>query len=128
MGAAQRTKGARAEREVANLLADRLGGEVVRNLEQVRRDGGYDLLGVDPFAIEVKRSEQPRLVTWWAQACEQCPGGMVPTLFYRQSRQPWRVVLPLRYLLDPTDTGRGETCHTDIDGFCLIAREALSAA
>ena len=126
MGAAQRTKGAKAEREVASLLADRLGGDVVRNLVQTR-EGGHDLLGVDPFALEVKRCERLELAAWWRQACDQCPEGQVPALIYRQSRQPWRVILPLRYLMDPTDTGRAETCQVDIDGFCLIAKGALHA-
>ena len=127
MGAAQRRKGATAEREVANLLADQLGGDVVRNLEQTR-NGGHDLLGVDPFAIEVKRCETLAIPQWWRQACEQCPEGQVPALFYRQSRQPWRVILPLRYMLDTSDAGLDETCQVTIDGFCLIAREALHAA
>jgi hypothetical protein len=127
MGAAQRRKGATAEREVATLLADRLGSEVVRNLEQTR-GGGHDLLGVDPFAIEVKRCETLALPSWWRQACDQCPDDQVPALFYRQSRQPWRVILPLRYMLDTSDAGLDATFQVSIDGFCLIAREALHAA
>mgnify|MGYP000553528727 CR=1 FL=1 len=126
MGAAQRRKGASAERELANLLADRLGESVVRNLEQTR-SGGHDLIGVDPFAIEVKRCETLSIPAWWRQACAQCDAGQVPVLAYRQSRRPWAIVLPLRYLVG-AGSENDHLCQIDLDGFCLIAREVLSAA
>ena len=128
MGASQRRKGAAGERELANLLVDHLGGDVVRNLEQTR-SGGHDLVGVDPFAIEVKRHETLAIPAWWRQACDQSPSDMIPALAYRQSRRPWRFVLPLELLIDqewPRDYAL--TCEVGVEGFCYIAREIIADA
>ena len=70
MAAMQRTKGAAGERELARLLRDHLGAEVVRNWVQAR-PGGADLLGVHGWAIEVKRAARARLNEWWQQTCQQ---------------------------------------------------------
>lgn len=53
MSKSQRTKGAAGERELCNILHDRLGVDVHRNLSQTR-DGGTDI-AMGPFRIEVKR-------------------------------------------------------------------------
>ncbi len=127
MGAAQRRKGANGERELANLLADELGFDVVRNLEQVR-SGGCDLIGIEPFAIEVKRCERLALTAWWSQACDQADT-RIPVLAYRQSRHPWLFRLPLEFVIDGSIFGpwhRRPVCELMIEGFCLLAREVMS--
>jgi hypothetical protein len=89
-----RAKGASAEREVFKLMGDFLGFKVERNLSQTR-DGGYDSV-VGDFAVEVKRQETLNIKTWWEQATQQagrCDPPKMPMLIYRQSRQPWRVVV-----------------------------------
>ena len=53
MGKAQRDKGARGERNVAEEIKRLTGKEVKRDLSQTR-DGGADLLGLAPYRIEVK--------------------------------------------------------------------------
>ena len=89
-----RAKGASAEREVFKLIGDVLGFKVERNLSQTR-DGGYDSV-VGDFALEVKRQEALSINAWWEQATTQagrCDPPKMPMLIYRQSRQPWRVVV-----------------------------------
>jgi hypothetical protein len=89
-----RAKGASAEREVFKLIGDVLGFKVERNLSQTR-DGGYDSV-VGDFALEVKRQEALSIKAWWEQATTQagrCDPPKMPMLIYRQSRQPWRVVV-----------------------------------
>lgn len=125
MGASQRRKGATGERELRNMLADFLGVDVQRNLQQTR-DGGHDLLGIGPFALEVKRCEQLNLGTWWAQACDQAEqSGLVPALAYRQSRQPWRFVVPVRSIMGQPGYTYEPRATVEIDGFALIVRELI---
>lgn len=89
MGASQRQKGQRGEREVAAILGPLIGCDLVRNLDQTR-DGGRDLLGVQGWSIEVKRCESLSRPTWWRQAVEQAKAvGCEPMLFYRRNREPW---------------------------------------
>jgi len=91
-----RNKGASAEREVIKLLEplvrDFGEGKLFRNLEQTR-SGGHDIIGLDWLALEVKRQETLSLDAWWQQTVQQAGESRVPVLIYRQSRQPWRVVM-----------------------------------
>lgn len=98
-GAKSRSKGQRGEREIVNLLKAsmedaNLDASIGRNLQQWA-EGGCDIKGIDWLAIEVKFQETENVGVWWAQACQQAskmPGNPMPVLFYRRSRQPWRVV------------------------------------
>lgn len=116
-GLRSRNKGKRAEREVAELfrgwLADVASywNKVVQpdvapgvDLEallvqrnQLQSDrGGFDLVGLGDLAVEVKHHEAPSVASWWKQTVEQARRAgphMVPVLFYRSNRQPWRVRL-----------------------------------
>lgn len=88
MGAMQTSKGKEGERELARLLREHLGATVVRNLAQARQ-GGADLLGIDGWAVEVKRAARARLSEWWLQTCAQADmTGLRPALFYRLDRHP----------------------------------------
>jgi Holliday junction resolvase len=104
MSAMQRRKGRAAEQELARLLREHLGADIARNLQQ-SAVGGHDLIGVAGFALEAKRCERLALGSWWRQACDQAArAGLIPALAYRQSRQPWRFVVPLAILLgEPID-------------------------
>lgn len=68
-----------------------------RNLEQVRQ-GGHDLEGFEPFAIEVKRQEVLQLRDWWRQSVLETPPQLIPVVMYRQNRQPWRFLISAQYL------------------------------
>lgn len=92
-------KGKNGEREAAAWLQEHLQLEVLptRNLDQTR-EGGYDLLGLQPFAVEVKRCETLSLVAWWRQVKEATPHGMCPIVMFRQNRKQWRFLLPARLI------------------------------
>ena len=122
MGAFERSKGSRGERELAKILAEALGVEVRRNLLQFR-ESGHDLDGL-PVALEVKRCETLNLPEWWRQAVRQGKAaGLPPVLAYRQSRRPWRFVLPLD-MINPGLPG-GLTVEVDLKAFCHILQHAF---
>jgi len=116
----QRTKGAAAERELAKALSEFLNIPVQRNLLQVR-DAGHDLTGL-PVALEVKRQERLVIGSWWAQACAQADScGKTPALAYRQSRKPWRFILPMSMLDTSLESNDLEwTMELGIEGFCHL--------
>lgn len=100
-GLTSRNKGKRGEREVVNLLqpvvtkvAEEVGmGEVPqlqRNLMQSHK-GGYDLVGLDWLALEVKFHKTLAVNQWWKQTVAQAKAGQEPVLFYRQNNAAWRV-------------------------------------
>lgn len=92
-------KGADAEREVQRIFAT--------HGYALKRDGTEtfgavpDLYGADGLHLEIKRCERLSLLSWLAQSERDaeafCDG--VPTVIFRQSRQPWRIVLPLETFL-----------------------------
>ena len=92
MSRASRQKGQRGEREICKILAEKLGGEFKRNLMQTA-EGGYDVLGLDGWAIEVKFQETLSIEKWWKQTVEQSSHTKKPVLFFRKSRTDWRVVV-----------------------------------
>ena len=129
MSAVPHCKGRTGERELARLLRKQLGAEITRNLEQSRH-GGCDLLGVGPFALEVKRRERLALPTWWRQAAEQANrAGLIPALAYRQSRQPWRFVVPLGALMGES-LDHQAIATLELDGFIIVLHglQALAMA
>jgi len=95
MGKASRNKGAVGEREFVNIMKGELGEGITRNLSQTR-DSGHDILGADPFAIEVKRQETLAIPAWWRQTKKNAHEvGQRPALAYRQNGKPWRVMVEL---------------------------------
>jgi hypothetical protein len=121
-----REKGARAEREVAALLATwwrqiEPGCEFVKtplsggwSSAKVRGDlrASGDVMTTAasfPFAVEVKRREsfawstvmrgaKSPVWSWWEQASKAAVEQRgVPMLWLRRSREPWRVMLPEGY-------------------------------
>ena len=93
MGASERRKGATAEREVAAILAERLGVPVKRKLGQARDSG--DDIQIGRIRMEIKRRER-LAVDEWAHQVEKCCGPRdIPAVIYRRSGEPWRVVMLL---------------------------------
>ena len=96
------SKGARGEREVVQLLQpiiDRVyldcGKEpisLLRNSLQ-SREGGYDLIGLDWLALEVKRCETLNLNAWTKQCIDQAKAGQTPVLIYKQNNRAWKVMM-----------------------------------
>jgi Holliday junction resolvase len=61
-GAAAHAKGQRGERELFALLSDLLGFVVRRKASN--RKGEPDGIDIPGWAVEVKRTEQPKLTEW----------------------------------------------------------------
>lgn len=95
-GRSSRRKGAGGEREFFKLMNGLLGHEAFkRNLMQSRQ-GGADDSEHDLVAVEVKRVERLACTQWLTQAREQARKvNKIPVVAYRQSRQPWRVLIEL---------------------------------
>lgn len=117
MGINVRQKGQRGEREASVLLQEwaepvtrAMGVSEIalhRNLDQ-SRVGGYDLLGLDWLALEVKRHENLQVSQWWKQTVRQANADQIPFLMYRQNRTPWRFrvqVQTAHFGLRPTTCG-----------------------
>ena len=93
-----RDKGARGEREFAQLLSDELGTVVKRKLGQARDSG--DDIQVEHFRIEVKYCERLQIPAWCAQVEAACEGlNEVPVVAFRRNGEPWRVVVPARWFI-----------------------------
>lgn len=94
MGRRERDKGARGEREVADVF--RAAGF---DVERTPNSGGLryagDLYGDTPCHVEVKRQETLRLPLWLRQAADEAGDGAIPVVAFRQSRGEWYAALPL---------------------------------
>ena len=121
MGAMSRRKGAAGERELFALLEEHLGIAIKRNLEQTR-GGGADSYDLPGYAIEVKRVEQLAVDRWWSQAVMQA-GSAIPVLAYRQSRQPWRFVVPLEWVQGFEMTRTEYVATLGLHEFVYLVRE-----
>jgi hypothetical protein len=97
VGKASRDKGVRGELEVFKVIEDHLGISLKRNSQEQYEQGGCDQY-LHYFALEIKRCETLKLESWWKETVDQTPYEYIPTLIYRQSRQPWRVMLPFSSL------------------------------
>ena len=94
------------------------GRELKRNLDQTR-EGGADILGCEPFIVEVKRCEKLELDKWWRQvkAAEETlksahlagpdsdqPFKRISVVSYRQNRGQWTFLLPASLMGIDTDS------------------------
>lgn len=99
------SKGQRSERAVIKMLqpiVDKVymeGGipndtpSLERNLMQSNK-GGYDIVGLEWLALEVKHQETLQVAQWWEQARRQAgDSGKVPVLIYKKNNVKWRVVM-----------------------------------
>lgn len=127
-------KGKRGEREIVKALQPivdkvytdypQLGAppNLQRNTLQSDR-GGFDLVGLDWLAPEVKFQETMALNSWWAQTARQANSKQTPVLFYRRSRVAWRVQLKMFLPLGD----RRFFCRADVslDDFLLYFEHRL---
>ena len=107
-----RDKGKRGEREVIDWLQP-IVNEIYRSYgiepallqrNTIQSDrGGTDIAGLEWLAAEVKNVEADNpaiLKDWWTQCSEQAsqwskPGRpMIPVLFYKRNRRPFRIRMP----------------------------------
>lgn len=117
-GLSAKRKGANGEREAAKLLVEWIAPvyqsldldppTLERNLMQSRM-GGFDLVGLEWLALEVKRQENVSLPAWWRQTLRQANTEQVPFLLWRQNRTPWKARVRISCA-----HGRGERWALDV--------------
>jgi hypothetical protein len=99
-------KGARAERNVIQLLqpiVDKVYSELGKPVPKLQRNslqsdgGGFDIVGLDWIALEVKHQEKMKINDWWAQTIRQATDGNItnrlPVLFYKSNGLKWHVMM-----------------------------------
>ncbi len=100
MSKSQRAKGCSFEREIANLLTERLGQSVKRNLSQSRGGAteGSDIT-VGPFSIECKRRSKIAIYDWLQQAQRDAKPGNTPIVVARADGRRAVAILDLEALI-----------------------------
>jgi Holliday junction resolvase len=125
MGKMQRTKGSRAECQLASMLSDDLGFEIKRTLGQAR-DGGADIL-LGPYAVQVKHAAKANLKSWWQQTCtDAAKCKRQPVLAYKINRQGWRIRMRMKEVHGINEAWTYDHQYTeelDYQGFVLRLRE-----
>lgn len=98
-GRASRNKGARAERELAQLIKETWGYDVHRGYVFNRQS---DMVGLDGIHPEVKRVEKLNVSKAMAQAVEESVKRKdgLPTVFHRRDREGWLVTMRLDDWMD----------------------------
>ena len=98
-----RSKGQRGEREIIDLLQphvnevseyNQVEPPLLQRNQMQSHKGGFDIVGLPGFALEVKRveTEQPgQIAKWWDQAKRQAGKDLEPVLLYRTNKRPWKV-------------------------------------
>ena len=95
-----RGKGQRAERESIKILkpiVDKIYSEfdpeppLLERNQQQSNQGGYDIIGLDWLALEVKHQETFNLNGWWKQTWRQAQAGQYPVLMYKRNYVKFRV-------------------------------------
>lgn len=104
-----RSKGQRAERQVIEILQPvvnkvyaSLGIEapsLERNLMQSMK-GGFDVVGLEWMALEIKHQETFHVDTWWQQAKRQSKLDQTPILFYKRNHSKWQVRMNISIQLE----------------------------
>ena len=119
----QRTKGATYERTIINMLKEHGFNDAKRNLMQTA-EGGYDIIGLEPFAIEVKNHKKLNINAWWKQTVAQATGDLIPLLIYHiPNTSKSMVQMPLSAVNETLDSNR--TVTVSFEDFIYIAREVI---
>jgi len=120
----QRNKGRRAEQFIINRLKEHGFTAAKRNLMQTG-NGGYDITGLEPLAIEVKDHKKPNLSQWWQQTTENAAGDLIPILVYHiPNTSRWAVQLPMSMINPMLCSSRVVT--VDFEDFIYLARETVA--
>jgi Holliday junction resolvase len=87
-----RQKGARGERELAELLRA-YGYEARRGQQYSGANGDADVVGIDGFHIECKRVEQLNIYKAMEQSERDAREGEIPIVCHRKDRKGWLVTI-----------------------------------
>ena len=89
-----RRKGAQGERDLANTLKKMGFDKARRGVQYSGSPDSPDVVGIDGFHIECKRTERTDLYGWMKQAQRDC-GDNVPIVVHRKNREGWLVIMTL---------------------------------
>lgn len=89
-----RDKGARGERELANILKT-YGYEARRGQQFCGANGDADVIGLEGVHIEVKRTEKFKLYDALEQSERDARCGEMPIVITRRNKKPWVVCMRL---------------------------------
>lgn len=89
-----RQKGARGERELANLLKE-YGYECRRGQQYSGSNGDADVVGLSGIHIECKRVEKLNIEKAMAQSSRDARDGEMPVVMHRKDRHPWLVTMAM---------------------------------
>lgn len=102
IGRASRNKGKSGEREAAKALMERIPGVVIKRSVQysgrgtAHGTGGMpDLVGLEHFHLEVKRTEKAEPYRWIQQVQADKLPGEIGVVLHRQSRKDWIAIMSL---------------------------------
>ena len=89
-----RAKGARGERELANLLKE-YGYECRRGQQYSGANGDADVVGLPNIHIECKRVEKLNIDKAMQQSMDDARENEVPVVMHRKDRQRWLVTMTM---------------------------------
>jgi Holliday junction resolvase len=92
MAGMSRDKGKRGEREVAEFMRNH-GIPARRGVQYQGGPDSPDVVGLDGFHNEVKRTEKFRLYQALEQAMDEARPGDIPAVWHRSNGRPWVVIL-----------------------------------
>ena len=95
-----RQKGARGERELANILKGYGYKESRRGQQYCGSNGDADVVGLPRIHIECKRVEALNIYKAMEQAQSDRKEGEKPAVFHRKDRKPWLVTMTLEDWMD----------------------------
>lgn len=94
-----RQKGARGERELANILKG-FGYETRRGQQFCGSNGDADVVGLPGIHIECKRVEALNIYKAIEQSKKDAREGEKPTVFHRRNNEGWLVTMPLEAFME----------------------------
>lgn len=89
-----RAKGARGERELANVLKE-YGYDTRRGQQYSGANGDADVVGLPHIHIECKRVEKLNIDKAMQQSMEDSRENEVPVVMHRKDRQRWLVTMTI---------------------------------
>ena len=102
-----RQKGARFERQLANLLKEH-GYECRRGQQYCGANGDADVVGLEGIHIEAKAVERLNIHEAMNQAINDAREGELPAVFHKKNRQKILVTMTLEDWLEMYKVFRGE--------------------
>lgn len=95
MAVNSRQKGARAERDLANILKDFGYSNARRGVQYCGLNGDADVIGVHGIHIEAKHVEHLNIYTAMEQSIDDAKADETPIVCHKKNRKPWLVTLLL---------------------------------